>query len=326
MAHDIYNNSYAGREAAWHGGLVMANAETMMDLHRAAGLDNHEFQLLPIYWEKVQEDGVYHIQEQKKRLVTLNGNTSLGHIVSDDYRFHQPWELAESMDRILTASKQWAGKDWKPETAMALGNGSTVVYCISLGENVIGGTQCVDYLIVTDWVDGKHSLVPAIVKVKVVCRNTLRLALSSAIVQLEIRHMGNHKENFKASVEAILESQGNIHSAMEKLAAEAISEQAFNKYLNDVFPIPDVDDKNYSKAVVRKMTMLQFGANDNFYRMVEDEKERPTSWVAFNAVQEVLQYGDIYQREKIAAKQLVSGNGPTVQLITKAFTLAQALS
>ena len=322
MAADIYG--YAGREIAWHReGQVLPNAETMHELHLAAGMD-YEFRLMPLYWEKVEGDEEYHIMMKNKRLVTINGQTSLDFVVNPDFQFHQPRELAGVIDEILQASKSW-GKSWKPETAVALGKGETTCYCISLGEAQVGGTECMDYLIVTDTVDGKHALTAAVTRVKVVCRNTLRVALKSAQVQLNVTHTRNHRDIFRSNVEGIIASQGKIHEAMSNLAAQAVSEKLVNDYLDRLFEVPEKEDERWSPSVVKKMGLLKMSAANNFYRMVQEEKEAPTKWVLFNAAQETIEHSGLLSSQKVAVRSLLTGKGETVAKITEAFVLADVI-
>lgn len=322
MAHGIYG--YAGREVAWHRlGHVNAQAETICELQKEAALD-YEYKLVPIFWEVEQEDETWHIQEPDKRLVTIEGKTSLGHIVSAGYQFHQPFELATAMDEILTESKSWLGKLWKPETVIALGNGDTTCYCISLGENNVGKSECHDYLIVTDTVDGKHSLQAAIVKIRVVCANTLRLALNDARVKLSIRHSGAHRTEFRHTIEAILKSQGSIHQAMSDLAEQLVTEQQVNTYLESVFPIPERTNDKWSPSVVKKMGAARISAHGNIIRMVQEEGEKLTKWTLWNAVQESIEH-DGAQSEKVTVRSLLTGTGQTVDHITRAYTLVTAL-
>lgn len=321
MAADIYG--YAGRQIAWHReGQVLPNAETMNELHLSAGMD-FEYKLMPLYWEKIEDEDEYHIMLKNKRLVTINGETSLDFVVNPDFQFHQPRELAGVIDQILEASKDW-GKNWKPETAVALGKGETTCYCISLGDAQVGGTECMDYLIVTDTVDGKHALTAAITRVKVVCSNTLRIALSSAQVQLNVKHTRNHRNIFRSNVEGIIASQGKIHEAMTNLAAQAVNEKLVNDYLNKLFEVPEKEDERWSQSVVKKMGLLRLNAAHNFYRLVEQEKEEPTKWVLFNAAQETIEHSGLLNSQKVAIKSLLTGKGETVAKITEAFVLVNA--
>jgi hypothetical protein len=325
MPADLYVNEngtvgYAGRRVAWHrDGTVNPNAETMKELAISAGAD-FEYMLMPTYFEQEINGQTYAIQ-RKNRAVTINGVKDLDFTVSPDFEYHQPMELAEVMDQILTTSKDW-GVSWKPESALVLGKGETTCFCISLGNQSIGGKEVECYLIVTDTLDGRHSLVPAIVPIVTVCSNTLRMALQEAMVKLNVRHTKGHQVNFRRNVESILESQGKIYDVMNALAHKEVNEKIVKEYLDKLFAPPEKEDLKV-QSVVKKLGMLKLSASGNYYRMVEENKEPQTAWTMFNAAQEAVEHSNLISREKTTVKALLTGRGEVVDWITDAFKLAQ---
>lgn len=326
MAADIYTNEdgkvgYGARRVAWHRmGTVDPNAETMKELAISAGAD-FEYVLAPTSFEYTDANGDTWAIQRNSRAVTVAGKRDLGFTVSPDFEFHQPMELAEVMDQILKASKDW-NVDWKPESALVLGKGETTCFCISLGTQVIGGKEVKPYLIVTDTLDGRHSLVPAIVPIVTVCSNTLRMALAEAMVKLSVRHTRGHQDTFRRNVESILDSQGKIYDVMNALAHKEVNEKIVKAYLDKLFAVPENDDLKVS-SVVKKLGTLKLAASGNYYRMVEENKEPQTAWTMFNAAQEAIEHSGLIAREKTAVASLLTGRGKTVEWITDAFKLAQ---
>lgn len=318
MAHELMNGSaYAGRRAAWHNlGTVVPDAETMTELAIAAGLE-FEYVKTPVFFEVETLDSLYHHQYVGRSVLTRDGLAPLA-IVSDDYEFHQPMEMAESMDRIIKAG------GWKPETALALGKGETTVFCVALGDFTVGGTdQVKEFLLLTDTVDGKHSKQLCIVDLRVVCANTLRIGLKTAMVKVNLDHVAGHRLAYAKAVDAIVASQSRVREALTALSKVKFTEERLKSYYETVFAKPgdDVEDSAQKTAVVKRMSELQDSATGFARRMVKDEGLELTGWVAYNGASEAVEHGRIMPNLSMR-KSLVMGTGVAAATLERAYVLA----
>lgn len=310
MAHNLMNDSaYAGRKAAWHGlGQVLPDATTMDELRIAAGI-TYRFEKTPVFFEVETMTDSWHHQFPGHSVLTKDGLTPLA-IVSDDYEFFQPYELAESMDELLSAVPAW-----KPETCLALGNGITTIYCIALGEWDIANDHLRDYLLVTDTVDAKHALTMATTPVRTVCENTLRLGLRQATSKLALRHTVGHVSGYKAAIKQVKESQDAVRQALITLSKINWTPERFDDYLDKVYKTDD-------DGLKVRMSDLKDQSRGFMIKMVADDGLRLTAYCGFNAVSEALEHGIGLTGRTGVARSLLLGTGSTSLLLKRAYELA----
>jgi phage/plasmid-like protein (TIGR03299 family) len=315
---------YAGRQAAWHGkGSVVLDATTMKALADAAGI-NFEYTLTPVFFEVETMTDTFHHQFVGQSVITKNGITPLA-IVSDSYEFMQPGELVDTLDAIIVAG------GWKPETALALGQGETTAWCVALGDWSItgnGGDDRVrDFLLVTDTVDGKHALQICIVTVRVVCANTLRIALRTAQVKLNLIHKTGHRINYGRAVDLIVKSQNNVREALTELSRIAYTQDKLTTLFSKVFDTTGVIEQTPQADALRKrMHTLQADAQGFAVRMVKDEGLPLSGWVAYNAVSEAVEHGGNFGGPTGVRKSLLLGNGAAMATLVRAYDMIPAIA
>ena len=163
MAHMI-ETMFSVREKPWHGlGTIVMEAPASAEALKLAGLD----------WEVVQEP-VYTDNRELIKGYKANVRSSdrrvLG-VVSDRYKVVQNTDAFSFTDELL-------GKGVKYETAGSLQEGKKVWLLARLPkEYVIAGERISPYLVFSNTHDGSGSVKVAVTPVRVVCNNTLNLAL-----------------------------------------------------------------------------------------------------------------------------------------------------
>ena len=157
------------REKPWHGlGTEVQEAPTSADALIYAGLD----------WEVVQKN-VYTengslIPGYRVNLRSTD-NAALG-IVSDRYKVVQNEDAFQFTDDLLGAGVTY-------ETAGALQGGRKVWMLARMPHRyIIAGDEIAPYLVVMNSHDGSSGIKVAMTPIRVVCQNTLNLALDSASV------------------------------------------------------------------------------------------------------------------------------------------------
>lgn len=315
---------FAGRNmGAWHGkGEVVIDATSMRALADAAGI-TFEYAMTPVFFEVETLTDTFHHQFVGQSVITKNGITPLA-IVSDSYEFMQPSELVETLDRIIIAG------GWKPETALALGQGETTAWCVALGDwsvTGLGGDDRVrDFLLVTDTVDGKHALQICIVTVRVVCANTLRIALRTAQVKLNLVHKAGHRLNYGKAVDIIVASQNKVREALTNLSQIVYSQEKLDLLYSKVFDAKAVEgETSQADALRKRMTNLQADARGFAVRMVKEEGLPLSGWVAYNSISEAVEHGGNFGGPVGTRKSLLLGNGPAMATLVRAYDMIPAI-
>lgn len=166
MAANVESMFYV-RQAPWHGlGVRVEAAPSSEEALRLSGLD----------WQVVQQPimttGDIPIPGYKANLRDTDHQV-LG-VVTDRYRVVQNAEAFAFTDALL-------GEGVKYETAGSLQNGRKIWLLAKLPDKyIIEGDQVEPYLVFSNSHDGSGSIKVAMTPVRVVCQNTLNLALASA--------------------------------------------------------------------------------------------------------------------------------------------------
>lgn len=126
--------------------------------------------------------------------------------VSDRFEIIQSRQIAELLDTLTDK--------WHLETIGLLGKGETLFVTLFTGEYDVAGTDPIkNYFFVTDTQDGRHALKIGFTPVRIVCQNTLKLALNKAQVALDISHFDTAAE---------LAGRINLMGKMQQAQAESL--------------------------------------------------------------------------------------------------------
>ena len=201
MAANFENGFFVGTPA-WHGlGTVIKEAPTSEDAIRIAGLD-WDVIPKPIYDEFGRELKGYKVNQRS------SDNKNLG-IVTDRYKIVQNREAFAFTDALL-------GEGVKYETAGSLASGKRVWMLARLENTTLAEENIDPYLVFTNNHDGTGAVRVAISPIRVVCQNTLNLALSKAS-----RHWScAHKGDIQSKLDDARYTLGNAALYMEALEEE----------------------------------------------------------------------------------------------------------
>lgn len=180
------------------------------------------------------------------------------------------------------------------------------------------------YLLLSNSHDGSGSVQVMFTPIRVVCQNTLNVALKSRLRSINIRHTANIGERVKEAQETlgIMSQQFSIfEEASRKLATVQVTSKTLKDYVVSTGLIPKVqDEKDQSSRAANIMQQLS--------NLFENGKganlpgAKGTLWGAFNAVTE---YVDHYRGPQLAkrAESLLYGSGANIK--QEAFEQALAL-
>ena len=266
MAANVETMFYT-REKPWHGlGTMVAEAPNSKDALRLAGLN----------WKVLQEP-VYTENEELiqgyKANVRDTDRKVLG-VVTDRYKVIQNEEAFAFTDTLL-------GEGVRYETAGSLQEGRRGWMLARLPrEFIIGGERISPYMVFSNTHDGSGAVKTALTPIRVVCNNTLNLALRTAKRSWSMIHTGDISGKIEEAKNTLLladEYMTALGQEFENLRKIKLSEKQVLDYIKILLPM----EENYSllqKRGVEKlradMKMRYFDAPDlkdvgnNGYRFV----------------------------------------------------------
>ncbi len=266
MAAEVESMFYV-REAPWHGlGTRVQEAPDSREALRLAGLD----------WSVVQEP-IYtarkELVEGHKANVRDSDRKPLG-VVMDRYRVIQNREAFAFTDSLL-------GEGVRYETAGSLLGGRKVWLLARMPhEYIISGERVSPYLLFSNAHDGSGAVRVALTPIRVVCNNTLNLALATAKRSWSMVHTGDVRSRMKEAEDTLflagqyMDSLGKEFDALRK---KKLSDRQVMEYIEILLPLEDGSTPQQEKNTRRlreDMKMRYFDAPDlqdvgkNAYRFI----------------------------------------------------------
>ena len=240
MAANVESMFYT-REKPWRGlGIRVEEAPTSKEALELAGL-NWKVLQKPIY----TSSGI-PIKGYKANVRDIDQNI-LG-IVTDRYKVVQNEEAFKFTDDLLGAGVRY-------ETAGSLQDGKRIWLLAKLPhEYIIGGEQISPYLVFTNTHDGSGAIKVAVTPVRVVCSNTLNLALTTAKRSWSTIHTGDINGKMDDARET-LQLAGKYMNCLGKefnnLQQKKISERKVMEFIEELLPEPDNASFQQKKNVAR---------------------------------------------------------------------------
>lgn len=272
------------REPAWHGlGTVFTEDVTTREMLDLAHLSN---------WNVRLEEIDLPARSHKKFYATVrtnpfdSENDVLG-IVGERYKVMQNEELFDFGDNILD------GASW--ETAGSIKNGTVVFGSLALERALSldpeGSNDKINtYLLVHTSHDGSLAVQASVTPVRVVCQNTLNIAMGKggARQSFRIRHTSTLQGKVQAAREALGLANAYLDEfdvAANKMIQQEITDAKFTKIITSIYPKPEKDAKGSIKKWDTKIGVL----NDIYFGNTCDNI-RGTAWGAYNALTERLDW------------------------------------
>ena len=255
------------REKPWHGlGVEVKEAPTSADALVYAGLD----------WEVMQEnvytEGGILVPGYKVNLRSTDA-AALG-IVSDRYKVVQNEDAFQFTDDLL-------GKGVTYETAGALQGGRKVWMLARMPQRyIIAGDEITPYMVVMNSHDGSSGIKVAMTPIRVVCQNTLNLALNSAKRIWTTKHTENVMSRVHEARETLMLAEaymGELGRGIDTLSNIKLSDKKVMELMQEFYPVtqdmPEAQRKN-NLRLLEDMKMRYWDAPDlsnvgkNGYRFV----------------------------------------------------------
>ena len=298
MAHNLETNgnevAFALRGTpAWHN---LANrifsqdedvsTQTMLD---EAKLSNWNVRLSPLTehisdsWNDVSN------AQLVIRTNPFNGGTDVLATVGKRYKPVQNEELFAFADNIHDADPNCR---W--ESDGSLKNGKVVFGTVDIPRTMVLDPQGANdqtklYLIVWTSHDGSVAVQAAITPVRVVCQNTLNLAMRNAKQSFKIRHTQSVEGRIQVARETLGLALGyfdEFEKEAQELFKQEITNAEFSKLITSIYPKPEKDSKGALKKWENKVVLI----DDLYHNSPTNANIKGTKWGAFNALTERLDY------------------------------------
>jgi phage/plasmid-like protein (TIGR03299 family) len=297
MAHELETQngvaSFASfREPAWHGlGTVFTEEKNTSEMLVAANLNNWNVRLEDVNIPShLSSDKAY--QYVVRTNPTDNTQTDVLGVVGQRYHVLQNEELFSFGDNILDGGGRW-------ETAGSIRGGRVVFGSLALErETVLDPSGVADkvktYLLINTSHDGSIAIQASITPVRVVCANTLNLALGSKRGKNAIKQSFKirHTQTANGKVQIARETLGLANKYMDAFDVMAhamiqkeITAGQFNDIILAAYPKPEKDSKGAVKKWENKVDTINDIYTGEFNGMISG-----TAWGAFNALTERLDW------------------------------------
>ena len=255
------------REAPWHGlGVRVESALNSEDALVMSGLNWNVLQK-PIMTTSGTPVPGY------KANIRDTDNRVLG-VVTDRYRVVQNSEAFAFTDALL-------GEGVRYETAGSLQDGKKIWILAKLPDKyIIEGDQIDPYLVFSSSHDGSGSIKVAMTPIRVVCQNTLNLAMSTAKRCWSTIHIGDLAAKMDEAHNTLLLAEkymGRLGMEFSRLSKIKLSDQKVLEYIDLLLPMDEQPTDIHRKNITRireDMKARYFDAPDlrhvgkNAYRFV----------------------------------------------------------
>lgn len=298
---------FSVREKPWHGlGRIVMEAPTSKDALRLAGLD----------WNVVQEPIYTEFNERVegyKANVRDSDRKVLG-VVSDRYKVVQNIDAFSFTDELL-------GKGVRYETAGSLQEGKKVWLLARLPrEYIIGGERISPYLVFSNTHDGSGSVKVAVTPVRVLCNNTLNLALNTASRSFSMVHTGNIQDKIQEAKDTLFMAEKYMDclgAEFEELRRQKMSDAQVKEYIELLLPM----EKEFTQIQSKNIIRLREDMRRRYYDAPDLQKVGNNAYRFINAVSDFATHATPLRRTANYNENLFARTIDGNPLIDKAYQL-----
>ncbi|MCM1251683.1 MAG: DUF932 domain-containing protein [Clostridium sp.] len=310
MAANVETMFYT-REKPWHGlGTKVEEALSSAEALQTAGLD----------WQVVQEpiytdDG--SMIPGYKANIRDSDRKALG-VVSERYKIIQNREAFAFTDALL-------GSGVRYETAGSLQEGRRVWLLARLPrEYIISGERISPYLVFSNTHDGSGAVKAALTPVRVVCNNTLNLALHTAKRSWSMIHTGNIMDKIQEAEETLFmaeEYMDSLGKEIERLSGQKISDGQIKEYIEQLLPV----EKDATAIQEKNILKLREDMKRRYYDAPDLQEVGNNAYRLINAVSDFATHARPLRRTPNYNENLFIRTMDGNPLIDRAYQLVKAV-
>ena len=309
MAAEVESMFYV-RETPWHGlGTKVLSALTSKEALRMAGLDWQVVQE-PIYTETEERIDGYkaNVRDMDRRV--------LG-VVTDRYKVIQNEEAFAFTDELL-------GEGVRYETAGSLQGGRKIWLLAHLPqEYIISGEHISPYLVFSNTHDGSGAIKVALTPIRVVCNNTLNLALNTAKRSWSMIHTGDIRGKMEEAKDTLFMAKrymDELGKEFETLRKISMSDKTVMQYIEELLPV----DENATSQQIRNMKRLQEDMKQRYFDAPDLKDLGKNAYRFVNAVSDFATHAEPLRRTVNYKENLFARTVEGNPLIDKAYQMVQA--
>ena len=309
MAANVESMFYV-RETPWHGlGTRIQEAPSSSEALIKAGLDWNVVQE-PIYTETEE------LIEGYKANVRDSDRKVLG-VVTDRYKVIQNQEAFAFTDELL-------GEGVRYETAGSLQGGKKVWLLAHMPhEYIISGERISPYLLFSNTHDGSGAIKVALTPIRVVCQNTLNLALSQASRSWSMIHTGNIQNKLQEAKDTLFMAEkymDNLGKEFETLRMQSMTDKQVMEFIETLLPIED----NATSQQKRNMKRLQEDMKMRYFDAPDLQDVGRNAYRFINAVSDFATHAEPLRKTANYKENLFSRTVEGHPLIDKAYQMVKA--
>jgi phage/plasmid-like protein (TIGR03299 family) len=318
MAHalEIGNNgevAFALRgEPAWHGlANVLFDADqhvTTSEMLESAKLNNWNVRL-----EDLAVPEGYRNASENQLVIRDNPFDQIPEVLSvvgSRYKVVQNEELFAFGDGILDGGATW-------ESAGSIKGGRLVFGSLVVPKEFIldpegANDKTVTYLLVHTSHDGSTAVQANITPVRVVCQNTLNMALNGSKQSFKIRHtatVGGRIDEARRVLGLTFDHMDNFETMAKQLFETAMTDNEFDKLVKSIYAEPD---SNSAKVAQTRWNDKVDLLHDLWDTSVTNANIKNTAWGALNTLTERIDYYRTGRKGGEALIASASGFDPVV--------------
>jgi phage/plasmid-like protein (TIGR03299 family) len=306
------------RESAWHllGRVLAEPAKSTAEFMEYAFLNNWNVRTEPLI---AMVNGVEVPIPDKFAVVRdrpVTGGIDGLAVVGNKYEVVQNEDVFGFGEAILASSDA----EW--HTAGSIRDGRVVFGSMKLGDDIlIGGRDVVGkYLLVTSSHDGSSGVTAAVTPIRVVCQNTLRLALSNSKTHFKARHTASVTSRVADAQKALNLTYkwfDEFTAAANRKVDTTVTDAQFAAIIDSVWDKPELDEDDSRNSLTRwenrRETLFDIwnGRGEDGDSM---QGIGGTAWGALNTITEYLDwYGghDSTRLERAGGLSDLADNGRT---------------
>lgn len=287
MAHEVSSMAYVG-DTPWHGlGQSLPTKQSLDVWAEAAGM-NWQIKETPVRFmaEGAGHLGVIHEFAEQKVLFRSDTKAPLS-VVSDRYQVVQPREVLEFYRDLTEMS------GYELETAGVLKGGKKFWALARTGQKAMlkGQDEVQGYLLLATSCDGSLATTATPTTIRVVCHNTLSIAVNGAVSAIKVPHRSRFEAQAVKQQLGIAVSQWDLFMyRMKQLSERKVKSHEAMNYFLKVFCEDSTQGLSNERALKSVMALYEghgMGA--------ELDSAKGTAWGLLNAVTE---FADHHRRAR----------------------------
>lgn len=299
------------REKPWHG--LGVNVEEALSSKKALEFSGLNWKVIqkPIY-----TDDTILIPKYKAN-IRENDNKVLG-VVTDRYKIVQNKDAFAFTDKLI-------GEGCTYETAGSLQEGKKIWLLAKLPEKYkLLDDEVIPYMVFSNSHDGSGAIKVAMTPIRVVCNNTLNLAIGTAKRIWSANHTANINTRLDEAMKTLLLAEHymeNLDLEATKLSSKTISDRKVLNFIESLIPMPD----NASKTQEKNISLLRDDMKLRYFDAPDLSHLSKTPWRFINAVSDFATHVTPLRKTENYKENLFSKTIDGNPIIDRAYELVGSL-